>query len=138
MNALSFVKRDFVPVGFINSLQHFFLPPLPFIFTLVIYLPVYMNGLFLLLCFQYPRQGKASCTLGIQQGIYILPVSTPGVSLLSPECELAVTNVVFFSRMFMKNVCRILVCPVFVAEFFTQETKKFIALWPRVTRASKI
>ena len=53
-------------------------------------------------------------------------------------CELAVTNVVFFFRMFMKNVCRILVCPVFVAEFFTQETKKFIALWPRVTRASKI
>ena len=53
-------------------------------------------------------------------------------------CELAVTNGVFFSRMFMKNVCRILVCPVFVAEFFTQETKKFIALWRRVTRASKI
>ena len=99
---------------------------------------MYVNGLFLLVCFQYPRQGKASCALGIQQGIYILPVSTPGVSLLSPECELAVTNVVFFSRMFMKHVCRILVCPVFVAEFFTQETKKFIALWPRVTRASKI
>lgn len=40
-----------------------------YFFTLVIYLPVYTNGLFLLLCFQYPRQGKASCALGIQQGI---------------------------------------------------------------------
>ena len=94
---------------------------------------MYVNGLFLLVCFQYPRQGKASCALGIQQGIYI----HVQFQLLIP-CELAVTNVVFFSRMFMKHVCRILVCPVFVAEFFTQETKKFIALWPRVTRASKI
>ena len=53
-------------------------------------------------------------------------------------CELAVTSGVFFSRVFMKHVCRILVCPVSVAEFFTQETKKFIKLWPRVTRASRI
>ena len=69
MNALSFVKRDFVQVGFFNSLQHFSSAAALYFFTLVIDLPVYMNGLFLLLCFQYPRQGKASCALGIQQGI---------------------------------------------------------------------
>ena len=69
MNALSFVKRDFVQVGSFNSLQHFFFRRCPLFFYLSYLLPVYMNGLFLLLCFQYPRQGKASCALGFQQGI---------------------------------------------------------------------
>ena len=42
MNALSFVKRDFVQVGFINSLQHFFFRRYPlFLFVSYLFASVY-------------------------------------------------------------------------------------------------
>ena len=137
MNALSFVKRDFVQVGFFNSLQHFFFRGCPLFFYLSYLFASVYERTFSFALFSVSQTRKGFMCFGDSARYLNVICIHVQFQLLIP-CELAVTNGVFFSRMFMKNVCRILVCPVFVAEFFTQETKKFIALWPRVTRASKI
>ena len=137
MNALSFVKRDFVPVGSFNSLQHFFFCRCPLFFYLSYLCASVYERTFPFALFSVSQTKKGFMCFGdLARYLNIICIHAQCQPLI--PCELAVNNVVFFSRMFMKHVCRILVCPVFVAEFFTQETKKFIALWPRVTRASKI
>lgn len=137
MNALSFVERDCVQVGFINSLQHFFFRRYPlFLYVSYLFASVYERTFpFALFSVSQTRKGFM-CFGDSARYLNIICIHAQCQPLI--PSELAVTNVVFFSCMFMKHVCRILVCPVFVAEFFTQETKKFIALWLRVTRASKI